>query len=120
MLDAMDVDPDSRARTHLANERTFLAWFRTGITLVALGIAAAELLGRGGEPGALLVRGLAGLVILAGAGSVAIGLVRYRHARRQIDAQGFFPAWTSITLTAAAGIALAAVALLVVVVLRPV
>ena len=56
MLGGMDVDPDTRARTHLANERTFLAWFRTGVTLVALGIAAAELLGREGEPGAVLVR----------------------------------------------------------------
>lgn len=116
----MDADPDSRARTHLANERTFLAWFRTGITLVALGIAAAELLAREGEPGALVVRGLAALVVLAGAGAVAVGLVRYRHARRQIDAEGLHPAWTSITLAAAAGIGLAAVALVVVVVLRPV
>ena len=29
-------DEESRTRTHLANERTFLAWFRTGITLIAL------------------------------------------------------------------------------------
>ena len=50
---------------------------------------------------------------------MAVGLVRYRHARRQIDAQWFFPAWTLVTLTAVAGIALAAVALVVVVLVGP-
>ena len=41
----MAVDPDTRARTHLANERTFLAWFRTGHHALALGIAGAQFLG---------------------------------------------------------------------------
>jgi uncharacterized membrane protein YidH (DUF202 family) len=35
---------ESRARTHLANERTFLAWLRTGIALISLGLAAAQFL----------------------------------------------------------------------------
>jgi uncharacterized membrane protein YidH (DUF202 family) len=38
------ADPDSRARTHLANERTFLAWLRTGLALIALGLASAQYL----------------------------------------------------------------------------
>jgi putative membrane protein len=109
----MDVDPDSRARTHLANERTFLAWFRTGVTLVALGIAAAQFLGREGE-NAALVQAVSLLVIVVGAGSVVVGLLRYRRGRRQIDAQGFTPAWSSITLTAASGIVLAAFAVVLV------
>ena len=54
----MDVDPDSRARTHLANERTYLAWFRTGITLVALGLAAAQFLVPDTTSGASFVQGL--------------------------------------------------------------
>jgi len=37
---------ESRARTHLANERTFLAWLRTGIALISLGLAAAQFLER--------------------------------------------------------------------------
>jgi putative membrane protein len=110
----MDVDPDSRARTHLANERTFLAWFRTGVTLIALGLAAAQLLGRPGEPNAELVRVVSTLVIVAGSGAVVVGLVRYRAARHQIDAQGFVPAWTSVTVAAAAGVAMAGLALLLV------
>lgn len=103
----MDVDPDSRARTHLANERTFLAWFRTGVTLVALGLAAAQFLAQEAEPGAQLVRALATVVIAGGAASIAVGLYRYRKGRLQIDATGYLPAWTSITLTAVAGLAVA-------------
>ena len=110
----MDADPDSRARTHLANERTFLAWFRTGVTLVALGLAAAQVLGRPGEPNAELVRAASSLVVLAGSGSVIVGLLRYRAARHQIDAQGFVPAWASVTLAAGAGVAMGLLALLLV------
>ncbi|MFD8034708.1 YidH family protein [Streptomyces sp. NPDC059717] len=32
----------SRAREHLANERTYLAWLRTGISVAALGVAVAK------------------------------------------------------------------------------
>jgi putative membrane protein len=103
----MDTDPDSRARTHLANERTFLAWFRTGITLIALGLAAAQFLARDVDPGVPLVRVLSTVVIAAGAAAVGIGLYRYRKGRHQIDEQGFLPAWTSITVAAAAGLVLA-------------
>ncbi len=101
------MDPDSRARTHLANERTFLAWFRTGVTLVALGLAAAQFLGRDAEPGLPLVRSLATVVIAAGAGAVLIGFYRYRKGRHQIDQLGFLPAWTSITVAATTGLVLA-------------
>ena len=37
------LDVDSRARTHLANERTFLAWLRTGLALLAGAVALASL-----------------------------------------------------------------------------
>lgn len=103
----MDTDPDSRARTHLANERTFLAWFRTGITLIALGLAAAPLLARDADPGFPLVQILSTVVIATGAAAVVIGLYRYRSGRRQIDELGFLPAWTSITVAAGAGLVLA-------------
>jgi putative membrane protein len=108
MLAGMDVDPDSRARTHLANERTFLAWFRTGVTLVALGLAAAQFLAGEGEPEAVAVQALSTVVIAGGAASIAVGLYRYRVGRRRIDDTGYLPAWTSITVTAAGGLVMAA------------
>jgi len=104
----MAADPDSRARTHLANERTFLAWFRTGITLVALGLAAAQFLARDVAPGVPLVRGLSTIVIATGAGIVVMGLARYREGRRRIDEEAFEPAWRSITIVAGAALVVAA------------
>src|SRR5215218_9897005 len=77
----MAADPDTRARTHMANERTFLAWFRTGITLLALGIAAAQFLGvNAADP--RLVQGLATISIITGAIIVGIG------GTRLLDGQG--------------------------------
>ena len=56
---------ESRARTHLANERTFLAWLRTGISLIGLGLAAAKFLDVviRGLP---LVRGMSIIMVLTG------------------------------------------------------
>ena len=33
---------NSLARDHLANERTFLAWLRTGVTLMGVGVALVK------------------------------------------------------------------------------
>ena len=59
------VPPD--LRFVLANERTFLAWNRTALALVAAGLAAGQLLDRVALPGgrellALLLVGLGGVV----------------------------------------------------------
>ena len=115
----MTVDADSRARTHLANERTFLAWFRTGITLVALGLAGAQLLG--GESGQerFVVLVLATLVIVTGAFLVLVGLVRYRDGRHRIDAAAFRPAWSSITVAAVLAVVASVVAVAFVWLLQP-
>ena len=102
------VDADSRARTHLANERTFLAWFRTGITLVALGLAGAQFLQAETAEAAVLVRGLSTVVIGTGAFVVVVGMHRYREGRRRIDAEVFRPAWVSITVAAVAALLTAA------------
>jgi putative membrane protein len=120
MLRPMAADPDSRARTHLANERTFLAWFRTGITLVALGLAAAQLLGSPGGPGEEVVHVLATLVIATGGLMAAIGGARYFRGRGEIDATRFQPASTSIAVTAGLALLTAAVAIGLVWLLRPV
>lgn len=37
------INTGSTARDHLANERTFLAWARTGVGFVALGVALAQI-----------------------------------------------------------------------------
>ena len=41
-LQAVVANTDSTARDHLANERTFLAWTRTSLGIVGLGVAISE------------------------------------------------------------------------------
>lgn len=38
-----DSARDATRRTHLANERTYLAWWRTGLTCLAVSLAAGKL-----------------------------------------------------------------------------
>jgi putative membrane protein len=106
------ADPDSRARTHLANERTFLAWFRTGLTTIALGLAAGQFLAGEADPERLLTLGLATIVTLLGIFLVLVGVVRYVGQRFRIDRARYRPADRSIVISAAAGIAAGLVAIL--------
>ena len=91
----------NRARDHLANERTFLAWMRTGAAIVVFGfaigrfaIAIRQLTALQGHP----VR-TAGLSVWIGSGTIAAGvalvvagLLRYRKTKTQLDAGTFEPA----------------------------
>lgn len=97
------VDPDSRARTHLANERTFLAWFRTGVTLIALGLAGAQLLASRSAPE--LVSLLAATVVCAGIVLLVIGRTRYARSRTLIESGSFGPAGMSVDLSVAVFVA---------------
>jgi putative membrane protein len=112
-------DAESRARTHLANERTFLAWFRTGITLIALGIAAAQFLTYEASGGIPLVEVLASILVVSGIGVTLIGAWRYLTGRDRIDVRDFRPAYHSILATTAAAIVVGAVAIIFVWLLRP-
>ena len=97
---AENANPN-RARDHLANERTFLAWVRTGAAIVVFGfaigrfsIAMRQLTALEGHP----IR-TAGLSVWMGASSivagvllVVAGLLRYRKTRAQLDKDTFEPA----------------------------
>lgn len=102
------VNPN-RARDHLANERTFLAWLRTGMSAVIFGFA----IGRFGlairqieetEGHHLQGTGLSVWVgmlsIAAGILMVATGLIRYRRIRTQLDKEEFEPAGSIVDLLA--------------------
>lgn len=77
------IDPrDYTRRTLLANERTYLAWWRTGITAVATALAAARLV-----PELTKVKHVWPYTVL-GVGFAAIGVIcfAYGHIRRmQVD-----------------------------------
>lgn len=73
------LPPDPRFS--LANERTFLAWNRTALALVAAGLAIAQLVDVGGRDVELSI-GL-GLIVLGAAVSVA-GFGRWRGAQTSL------------------------------------
>jgi putative membrane protein len=96
----MNGKPD-RAGDHLANERTFLAWVRTSISVIVFGFVVAkfgitlrEFLRLGGQAAA---EGRLSLVI--GVGFMAMGifmaivaLYRYRVTLRRLESGEFQPA----------------------------
>ena len=91
----------NRARDHLANERTFLAWVRTGAAIVVFGFAIGRfalamrqltvILGHPVRTAGLSVW-MGACSIVAGVVLVVAGLLRYRKARAQLDAGSFEPA----------------------------
>ena len=106
----MAADPNAnpnRARDHLANERTFLAWVRTGAAIVVFGfaigrfsIAMRQLTAFSGHPlrtGGLSVW-MGASSIVAGVALVVAGLVRYRKTKEQLDHGTFQPAGFALDL----------------------
>lgn len=77
MPDTSGLDPDYRFT--LANERTFLAWIRTALALIAAGVAVVQLIPEFAFPGARHALG----VTLAAAGGVLALLSVRRWARIQ-------------------------------------
>jgi putative membrane protein len=91
----------TRTRDHLANERTFLAWVRTGAAIVVFGFAIGRFSIAMRQLTALSGHTLrtAGLSVWMGAGSIVAGLLmvvaglfRYRKTRVQLDQGTFEPA----------------------------
>jgi len=88
----------SRYSDHAANERTFLAWVRTAIAVMAFGFLVEkfdlflEITARslGGRPPSFLTQtagNISGLLlILLGGAMIVISILRYRRTSRDIDA----------------------------------
>lgn len=82
-----DDEPDYRFT--LANERTFLAWQRTSLGLLAAAVAVIQFVPDLGLPGARHVLGLV-LTMLATA-TAAVGLWRWRQVDRAMRAGTALP-----------------------------
>jgi len=115
------AENSNRARDHLANERTFLAWVRTSVAIVVFGFAIgrfavalrqlARFQGQAPKTTGLSVW-MGTISIFAGVALMVAGLVRYRKTRAQLEEGKFEPAGFIVDLvtilTVLFGLALAA------------
>jgi putative membrane protein len=79
-LRSVGSEPDPRFT--FANERTFLAWIRTALALVAAGVAVEAFADRVGSPG--LRRGLAAGLVGVGGVLAATAFSRWLRAERAL------------------------------------
>ena len=107
---------DATRRTRLANERTYLAWLRSGLTSLAVAFAAGrlvpELSGGARWPSVLLGAGYAVL----GVAFVLLSYERQRRVDQALDAGEYAPLGERITLAlTVASVALGVATVLIVV-----
>jgi len=94
----VDEARDATRRTRLANERTYLAWLRSGLTSLAVAFAAGrlvpELSGGARWPSVLLGAGFGVL----GVAFVVLSFDRYRRVEEALDAGDYAPLGGRTTL----------------------
>ena len=109
MTDSTPPPNPSKPSDHLANERTFLAWIRTSISIIVFGFVVAkfgitlrEFLRISGnaahESGTSLMIGLG--FMMMGIFMALVSGYRYRTTMRQLDAGNFNPAGKIVTILA--------------------
>lgn len=100
----------SKRRVHLANERTFLAWMRTSIAIIALGFVVerfslflrefSSVIKQSGGPGVSVPpsHGYSAIfgVVLVGLGTLlgVLSFLRYRKVSQQIEDDSYQPSTT--------------------------
>ncbi|MGI8461561.1 MAG: YidH family protein [Solirubrobacterales bacterium] len=82
---------DAERRTRLANERTYLAWWRTALTAFAVSLGAGKLVPAVTDDDALPYTLLGAGFALLGVALVIGAFVRQREVERAIDDDTFEP-----------------------------
>lgn len=95
------------AREHLANERTLLAWVRTGVSLISFGLVVERIGAQIGSAGTSGAFGIA-LAVL-GCLTLVMGTVQFLRSRRGIATNNFVPAAAAYMVVVAGSLALAGV-----------
>src|SRR5262245_4072600 len=109
----MAEQEDATRRTRLANERTYLAWWRTGLTSIAVGLAAGKLIPELSEGAAWPYQLLGAAYTLLGFFFILYGQRRQVHVERSLRRGQWAPleARVAVALTVAGALlALATVA----------
>jgi putative membrane protein len=116
LVAADDEHQDLDYRFTLANERTFLAWIRTALALIAGGVAVVQLVPALSIPG---VRHSLGMVLTAAGGGLAVLAVRrWRSVQAAMQHGADLPRSLMPVLLGGAIVALT-VALIVVMTVQP-
>ena len=110
MSEPPEVPREPDYRFTLANERTFLAWLRTALALLAAGVAVVQLVPEFGVTGARHVVGIA-LAVLGTWVAVA-SMLRWRRVQRAMECGDDLPP-TRLPLLLGTALALLAVAVAV-------
>jgi putative membrane protein len=95
----------TEAREHLANERTLLAWIRTGVGLISFGLVVERIGAQVGSVGSSGAFGVA-LAVL-GCLALVMGTVQFLRSRRGIASGNFVPAVAAYMVIVVGSLALA-------------
>lgn len=92
-----------KLRLHLANERTFLSWMRTSISLMAFGFVVAkfDLFTKGDNNNPFFYSGLFGVVFISLGAFINLGaVIRFMHFKKEIErGDGNFPLFSDYILS---------------------
>ena len=98
----MDKSKDQRVTDHMANERTYLAWVRTGITVIALGFVVAKFgiivreLGSNVPTSSYGLSSIIGvLLVIAGSFMQVMALRSFIRNRTSIESGTYTPSYLS-------------------------
>jgi putative membrane protein len=112
-----DEARDATRRTRLANERTYLAWWRTGLTAFAVSLAAGRLIPELSTGAAWPFEVVGVAYALVGMGLMAYAYVRQRSVERALRRGEYAPLEPHAVLVfAAVGVLLGAATVVLVVV----
>jgi putative membrane protein len=114
-----DEATDATRRTRLANERTYLAWWRSGLTTLAVSFAAGRVVPDLTSGAEWPFEALGAAFAILGVAFIGYGEYRRRSVERALDRGDYAGLSDAAALTLAAAGLLLGVATLLVIVINP-
>ena len=91
------ISDQALIRTHLANERTFLAWLRSAVVLLGVGLGAIAL-GTGNTESAALAFALGGITVVTAIVMVLWAYTSFYNTIVDIEKQSYSPPRRLVTV----------------------
>ena len=109
------IGSEGTRRTRLANERTYLAWYRTGLTSLAVCVGLGRIVPELTDVDTLRFEIVGAGYGILGIAFIVAGFARARNVHRAIDGGGYAPLSTGLSVAlASAGVVLAGATILLV------